>query len=69
MSRIEEHTALAYARLQELKVLVGEEAPSVKNIELINLRKSASLRSKILNSTMIHFAENPAPKGSFKKKY
>jgi len=49
--------------------MVGEEAPSLKNIELIDLRKSPSLRRKILDSTTLHFAENPAPKGSFKKKY
>lgn len=69
MSGLDEHTALAYARLQELKTIVGEDAPSVKNIELIDLRKSHDLRNKILNFTLQHFAENPTPAGSFKKKY
>ena len=42
-----------------------KDAPTLKDIELLDLRKSAQLRNKILNFTMQHFIENPTPKGSF----
>ena len=60
---------VAMKRVEELKAMVGADAPSLKDITLKALEQSADLRSLILDYTMTHWEQQTDPKGSFKKQY
>jgi hypothetical protein len=46
---------LAFARLQELKAMFGEEAPSLRHVNFESLVLSSALRGKILDYTKMHY--------------
>lgn len=59
----------AWDRLQELRKRLGEDAPSLKNLDLEKLNSSQALRKLITDYNSIHFINAPQPKGSFKREY
>jgi len=46
---------VALKRVEELKVMMGEDAPSLKDVTFEALQKSADLRTLILDYTMSHW--------------
>ncbi len=58
---------MAFEKLKQLRKQIGEDAVNLKDITFKHLQHSIHLRNLILDSNMIHYALNPAPKGSFVK--
>ena len=60
---------MAFTKLNQLRESLGKDAATLKNVTLQSLRRSAHLRSLILDYNFWHFSKTEEPKYSFQREY
>ena len=68
-SHLENEAQVAMLKVEKLRGQYGEDLPSLRALDIDTLRRSSSLRSKILSMDYQFFHENATPEGSFKRQY
>jgi len=69
LSLNEEHSKLAFTKLQQLRERLSNDTDLIKNVTMEDLRRSQHLRTLILDHDLTLFRSDPSPLGSFKRTY